>query len=168
LLAALGVAVLVIALIALRHPNRGAVHAGAATTTPSRHTESVVSSPTPSPSSSRTTPSSSPKPKPRSTPPPTPQTVPKLPLVVLNNTTITGLAAQAAERFRTGGWPVTSVGNLQNVIISTCAYYDPSVPDARASARELQREYPTIKRVEPKFPELPPGPIVVVLTPDYS
>ncbi len=51
-----------------------------------------------------------------------------VPLVVLNNTTIKGLATQAAARFESGGWKVTSSGNLTNEIISTCAYYDASRP----------------------------------------
>jgi hypothetical protein len=52
--------------------------------------------------------------------------------------------------------------------VSTCAYYDDSDPGAKAAAQALQAQYPTIKRVEPKFPQLPSGPVVVVLTPDYS
>ena len=92
----------------------------------------------------------------------------QVPLVVLNNTTTTGLAGQAAHRFESAGWKVSSVGNLTNDIISTCAYYDPSVANAKAAAKALKHEFPTIKRVRPKFPQLPPGPIVVVLTPDYA
>jgi hypothetical protein len=92
----------------------------------------------------------------------------RVPLVVLNNTTITGLADQAAQRFRLSGWRVTSVGNLVNDILSTCAYYDPADPNAEAAANMLKQEFPTIKRVRPKFPQLPAGPIVVVLTPDYA
>jgi hypothetical protein len=91
-----------------------------------------------------------------------------VPLVVLNNTTIHGLAAEAAQRFETGGWTVTSSGNLTNEILSTCAYYDDSDPQAKSAAEALMAQYPTIKRVQPKFPELPAGPVVVVLTPDYS
>jgi hypothetical protein len=63
---------------------------------------------------------------------------------------------------------VSSFGNYQNDILSTCAYYDPGVPGAQQAAQALQQQYPTIKRVQPKFAELPAGPIVVVLTPDYS
>ncbi len=92
----------------------------------------------------------------------------ELPLVVLNNTTVPGLAAQAAASFRTGGWTVTSEGNYQNSIPSTCAYFDPSVAGAQAAARALQAQFPGIKRVQPKFPGLPAGPIVVILTPGYS
>ena len=91
-----------------------------------------------------------------------------VPLVVLNNTTIRGLAAQAADTFKAGGWTVTSTGNLTNDIVSTCAYYDPANYAAKAAALALQAQFPAIKRTEPKFAELPAGPIVVVLTPDYS
>jgi hypothetical protein len=90
------------------------------------------------------------------------------PLVVLNNSLISGLAGQASQRFQAAGWTVSSVGNLQNDIISTCAYFDPNDPAAKPAAKALQREFPTIKRVRPKFPQLPAGPVVVVLTSDYS
>jgi hypothetical protein len=91
-----------------------------------------------------------------------------VPLVVLNNSTVTNLARQAAQRFESGGWTVTHFANYQNNIISTCAYYDANDAQARSAAEALQQQYPTIKRVQPKFPELPSGPVVVVLTGDYS
>jgi hypothetical protein len=94
--------------------------------------------------------------------------VKSVPLIVLNNTTVNGLAAQAAQRFESGGWTVTRYGNLTNDILSTCAYYDPTNPQAQAAAEALQAQFPTIKRVEPKFVGLPDGPVVVVLTPGYS
>jgi hypothetical protein len=58
-------------------------------------------------------------------------------------------------------------GNLTNDIISTCAYYDPDVSGAKAAAQALRTQFPVIQRVQPKFAELPSGPVVVVLTPDY-
>jgi hypothetical protein len=94
--------------------------------------------------------------------------VKSVPLIVLNNTTVSGLAKQAAQQFESGGWTVTRSDNYQNEILSTCAYYDPAVPHAKAAAEALQAQYPAIRRVKPKFPELPAGPVVVVLTPDYS
>lgn len=91
------------------------------------------------------------------------------PLVVLNNTTVTGLAKQAADTFRQGGWTVTRYDNYTNDILSTCAYYDPSVAGAQAAATALRAQFPAIKRVEPQFAELAAynSPIVVILTPDY-
>ena len=92
-----------------------------------------------------------------------------VPLVVLNNSGTPGLARGAAQRFESGGWTVSDFDNLPNQnIISTCAYYDPSVSNAKAAAEAVQRQYPTIKRVKEKFAELPAGPVVVVLTSDYS
>ena len=91
-------------------------------------------------------------------------------LVVLNNTTITGLANQAKRTFERGGWTVTAANNYQNDILSTCAYYDPSVAGAKAAAEALQQQFPGIKRVEPQFAELASwhSPIVVILTPDWT
>jgi hypothetical protein len=91
-----------------------------------------------------------------------------VPLVVLNNTSTPGLAAAAAHRFQAGGWTVRSTGNLVNDIISTCAYYDPASKGAQAAAEALRAQFPAIKRVEPRFPELPSAPVVVVLTADYA
>jgi hypothetical protein len=145
-------AVLGIAIYALGHPSGSDTAAGTPTHTPSR------------------TPSKSPSPtrRPSSPPPSSPNAFGKLPLVVLNNSTIQGLAEQARASFTAGGWQVTRVGNLQNDIISTCAYYDPSAPGAQQAAQALMQQFPTIRRTAPKFAELPPGPIVVVLTSDYA
>ncbi len=91
-----------------------------------------------------------------------------VPLIVLNNTNRNGLAETAAASFRAGGWTVTSTGNLNNSILSTCAYYDTSDPADHVAAAALQAQFPAIKRIEPKFSGLPAGPVIVVLTTDYS
>ncbi len=91
----------------------------------------------------------------------------KLPLIVLNNTSDTP-ASVAADRFRQAGWTVSDVSTFTGGILSTAAYYDPDVAGAEAAATELQRQFPAIHRVKPKFDGLPDGPIVVVLTSDYS
>ncbi|MHA3701990.1 LytR C-terminal domain-containing protein [Jatrophihabitans sp. YIM 134969] len=90
------------------------------------------------------------------------------PLVVLNNTRQVGLAQQAAATFTQGGWKVSDTGNLDQDILSTCAYYDPSVPGAQAAAEALMQQFPAIKRTKEKFGALPAGPVVVVLTADYT
>ncbi|MDQ2750400.1 MAG: LytR C-terminal domain-containing protein [Actinomycetota bacterium] len=159
-LAIVGVGVLVIAVIALRSPNgHGKVAAEGTTATKSAAKSAAKSAPK---STFTSVPARTPS-APTSEPPAT-----RLPLVVLNNTTIVGLADQAKARFQAGGWTVTSTDTLTNDIASTCAYFDPSVAGAEATARALQAQFPTIKRVAPKFAELPPGPVVVVLTSDYS
>jgi hypothetical protein len=167
-LAVLGAAVLVVALIALRDPNGGKDPA-AGTQVAGPSTSHVSSSPAPSPTKTpsthaSTTPAGSSTPA-GSTPLPT-----KTTLVVLNNTTTTGLAQQAAARFTAGGWTVSKYANYTNDIISTCAYYDPNVPGAQSAALTLQSQYPTIRRVQPQFTELAVynSPIVVILTSDYS
>ncbi|MFL6161296.1 MAG: LytR C-terminal domain-containing protein [Jatrophihabitantaceae bacterium] len=91
----------------------------------------------------------------------------KLPLIVLNNTSDTP-AGVAADRFRNAGWTVTDISTFDGDILSTAAYFDPEVAGASAAATELQREFPAIQRVKPKFQGLPEGPVVVVLTSDYS
>ena len=91
-----------------------------------------------------------------------------MPLVVLNNTTTPGLAGVAAQRFKAGGWTVSDTGNLTNDIASTCAYFEAGNTQAEAAAKALQAQFPAIKRVREKFPDCPAGPVVVVLTPDYS
>ncbi len=165
LLAILGVVVAVIAVIALHQPK-------------GREAAKVISSAvahssaTPSPSASATSsaPSSS---APRSSTAASTAAVPatgvkSVPLVVLNSTNQTGLALAAAKVFQAGGWTVTSSGNIDNDILSTCAYYDPSDPQNLISATALMVQFPAIKRVKEKFTGLPPGPIVVVLTKDYT
>jgi len=91
----------------------------------------------------------------------------KLPLIVLNNTSDTP-AGVAADRFRQAGWTVTDISTFEGAILSTAAYYDPNVSGADSAAQELQQQFPAIHRVKPKFDGLPEGPIVVVLTSDYS
>jgi hypothetical protein len=168
LLAALGIVVLVIAIIALREPNGHQAALRTSAVADSSSTGSSTPSSTP-PASSASSTSSSPVASPTSASA-TASTDPlkAIPLIVLNNTNKTGLADTAAGRFRAGGWTVTSTGNLVNNIASTVAYYDPSVASAQAAATELQAQFPAIKRVVAKFSGLPAGPIIVVLTSDYS
>jgi hypothetical protein len=92
----------------------------------------------------------------------------QVPLIVLNNTSTTGLAAGAEARFEANGWTVTHIDTLRDDIASTCAYYDPASPGAKEAAEELQAEFPAITRVAPRFAQLPQGPVVVVLTWDYK
>lgn len=161
--------VLVVAIIALRGSNGHTVQAGTQVPSGSR-APAVSSSPGASTASGPAGGQSSSGTSGRTSGSPPPAAAAKQPLVVLNNTTITGLAEQASERFEAGGWTVTKYDNYQNDILSTCAYYDPDDAGAKAAARALQRQFPTIKRVEPQFAELAVwhSPIVVILMPDYS
>jgi LytR cell envelope-related transcriptional attenuator len=92
------------------------------------------------------------------------------PLTVLNNDYANRpeLAAQAAEQFHAAGWTVSSTDeHYVNDIVSSVAYYDPAVKGTRRAALALQKQFPAIKRVAPRFAELPAGPVVVALTSDY-
>ena len=154
-LAVIGVAVAAVAVIALRHPNGRQARPVSLPTT-----ATVTATPTPSsgaPSGQSSTPGSTGS-----------AGTHAVPLIVLNNTSTVGLGETSRQRFEAAGWTVTSVGTISNDIISTCAYYDPSDPANEQAASRLQQEFPAIKRVREKFPELPAGPIVVVLTTDYS
>lgn len=155
-------------IIALIHPRQHSTAAGAPTHTPSPTTSLSTGATGSAPGSHAPTTGGSSAPSTSSAS--SPAAVAKKPLVVLNNTTITGLAAQAAREFETGGWTVTDYANYQNDIISTCAYYDPDVPGAKQAAQALQRQFPAIKRVKPQFSELGAydSPIVVILDSDFA
>jgi hypothetical protein len=164
LVVCLGIVVLVVALFALREP-KGHVTAAQSSGDPSnvaKHSQSASTSTSPKPHPSSHVASSS------------QHAAHPIALIVLNDSPTPGLAAQAANRFQTGGWTITMWGKYQNDIASTCAYYDPNAAGAKTAAEALQAQYPTIKRVEPRFTSdagaqpLPAGPVVVVLTSDYS
>lgn len=167
---------LIVAFFALRNPKHATSEAGSDTraVTPSTSTSRSATKPSssPSPTTSKTS-------KTSTHPPPSHSTkstaVASLPLIVVNDTPTANLARDAASRFQGGGWNVTTYDeNYSNVISSTAAYYDPSVAGAKTAAEALQHQYPTIKRVVPRFAPagggdpLPAGPVVVVLTSDYS
>ncbi|SDI96582.1 LytR cell envelope-related transcriptional attenuator [Frankineae bacterium MT45] len=177
LLALIGVAAAAVAIVALHHPNGRSVavakesivtdSAGnevatdtvsATTTSRAAPTSAAQSSSSPATSDSASASSGT-----------TTLTNSKsIPLIVLNNTTQTDLAQTARSQFVAGGWTVSSVGNLTNNIASTVVYYDPSDPANEAAAKALQAQFPVIKRVKEKFDGLPSGPLIVVLTPDYT
>jgi len=159
-LSVLGVVVAVVALVALRHPNGRQAKAVALGTSTVTATATSTRTQTAQPSThAPTSPHKSGS---------TSAAAHPIPLVVLNSTSTSGLAGTAKQRFEAAGWTVTSTGNIQNDILSTCAYYDPNDPANQQAALELQQRFPAIKRVKERFPELPAGPIVVVLTSDYS
>ena len=163
-LALLGVVVAVVAVVALRHPNGRQAHPVALRTMSTTTVTATPSVPTPS-SSSAASPSA---PATSTDATSTDAASRAVPLVVLNSTATQGLAETAGQRFQSGGWTVTWTGNITNDILSTCAYYDPGDPANERAALQLQQQFPEIKRVKEKFAELPPGPIIVVLTTDYS
>jgi uncharacterized iron-regulated membrane protein len=156
---ALGLVVAVVAVVALQHPDGwSAGQPAAATVAPAAGHTSQASSPAPmtSASSHRSTASAAAPPSVR------------LPLVVVNSTGRLGLAAAAADTFRSGGWTVSLLANYAGPVASSCAYYDPAVQHAQDAALGLQRQFPAIRRVAARFDPLPAGPVVVVLADDYA
>jgi hypothetical protein len=172
-LALLGIAVAVLAVVALGQPDGH--RAAKAVTTPASASGSLSSEVTASRSASASTSAGTSGSATKSDTTAASSTastpvvnVKAIPLVVLNATSRTGLAASAAHTFEAGGWTVTSAGNIVNDIVSTCAYYDPSDPRNQVAAQALMTQFPAIKRIKEKFSGLPAGPVVVVLTTDYS
>jgi hypothetical protein len=155
LLVVVGVAVAALAVTALNHPNGRLAAKASQSISSSSAASRPASSPKPSPSHSQVSATSSTAGSGR------------LPLVVLNNTSPVS-ASTAAQRFEQGGWTVTDTNTFDGSILSTAVYYDPDVSGAQAAAEALQQQFPAIKRVKAKFDGLPAGPIVVVLTSDYS
>ncbi len=89
------------------------------------------------------------------------------PLTVLNNSTVTGLGAASAARFREAGWTVADVGAVSGRYRHTTVHYEPGQLDA---ALELMRQFPSITVMEPRsrYPDLPGRGLTVVVTQDFA
>ena len=91
-----------------------------------------------------------------------------VPVRVLNNSTIKGLAAKAADDLRADGWQVGEIGNYSATNLpETTVFYRPGT-DEEAAARELASAFGL--EVQPRIDTLadqPPG-VIVVVTSDYA
>jgi hypothetical protein len=108
-----------------------------------------------------------PEPEPVPEPEPAAQVEPPsvvVPVLVLNNSRIPGLAERTAREFEAAGWPVSDTGSLRGRIRATTVYYPPG---QQASAQELARLFPGIQRVLPRLENLPGSGLTVVVTRDY-
>lgn len=98
---------------------------------------------------------------------PTPGPEKSVPVRVYNNSTIKGLAAEAAEDLAAAGWTVAEVGNYSaGRIPTTTVYYTPGTAE-EAAARALGEEFGM--RVEDRFDgirDANPG-VIVIVTNDY-
>ena len=92
----------------------------------------------------------------------------RVPVRVYNNSTIPGLAAEAAEQFRRAGWTIEQVGNYPFGIIPTSTvYFRPGTLEEPAAAA-LGSEFGL--RVLPRFAGLAdasPG-LIVIVTNDFQ
>ena len=85
-------------------------------------------------------------------------------VVVLNQTRRGGLAASVAELLRGKGWEVPATGNFRGEVPATTVYY----PDgAEAQARLAAAGLPTEPRIRPRFGNLSPSRLTVVVTDSY-
>lgn len=88
-----------------------------------------------------------------------------MPVLVLNNSRIDGLAARAAAEFEDGGWPVRDTGSLRGRIRATTVYYEPGQQDV---ARAFAERFPQVVRVLPRLTGLPGQGLTVVVTRDIA
>jgi LytR cell envelope-related transcriptional attenuator len=171
LLALAGIALLVVGLLALDGSDEtppGAAPAPAPTSTAST-APTGTASPSVSPSPSPTTGAAATIPT-ATTGPGSPPPVTRVPLTVLNNSTIAGLADRAAAAAERRGWRVAQVGNFAGRLPATTVYYTPGNAAEERAARELAAEFPQIGQVLARYAGLPPTPagIVLVVTRDWS
>lgn len=85
-------------------------------------------------------------------------------VVVLNQTSRTGLAAQVADQLRGQGWTVAAVGNFRGVVPATTVYYPAGTEDV---ASVLADDLPTPPRTKPRFGNLSETRLTVVVTDNY-
>lgn len=112
-------------------------------------------------------PAPAPAPAPPAPPAPAPvAAAPELvPVLVLNNSRISGLAERAADRFEDAGWPVRDTGSLRGRIRATTIYYPPGQEDV---ARQFAARFPEVQRVLPRLANLPGEGLTVVVTRDIT
>ncbi len=92
----------------------------------------------------------------------------KAPVRVYNNSTIKGLAARAADDFRTDGWTVDAVANYPYGTIPTSTVYFRPGTSEQSAAEAMGKAFGM--RVEPRFVGLDdasPG-LIAIVTNDYQ
>ncbi len=102
--------------------------------------------------------------KPTSTPKPTKTKTPPVaretPVVVLNQTSITGLAARTGASLKAKGWTIAGVGNWRGNVVATTVYYGPGHADeAKLLARDLGAN-----RVLPRVTGMRVDRLTIILT----
>jgi hypothetical protein len=164
LAAVAGVVLVIVAFLIFRGGDEG----GTPTVLPPTQTASPTPSGQPSPTPSATPsprPSATATTRPSATQAPAPVQAPVLPVTVLNNSRVKGLAATWARRLNAGGWPTHVVGNYSGgVIAETTVYY---APGQLASAKRLAQQF-GFDRVLPRFSGLPGSGLTLVLTRDAA
>ncbi|CAO5247407.1 LytR C-terminal domain-containing protein [Frankia sp. AgKG'84/4] len=148
----------------LRTPD-GAVPGSTRSATPSASPRPRPSSPSPSP----TRPAEKPPPSPAAPPAAEPRPpVPAVPVVVLNDSRIQGLAESAARQLTAAGFTVARTGpyrSTYNVPVPT-VFYDEAHRDA---AQALMDTVPGIKKITPRSQTkiVTNDPLILVVTRDF-
>ncbi|MDQ1532105.1 MAG: hypothetical protein QOE37_2230, partial [Microbacteriaceae bacterium] len=96
----------------------------------------------------------------------------RVPITVLNSTTVNGLAGKAAKAFIAKGWQAPSVGAYKGGdIASSTVYFAQGDEKQRQAAVQLADMFPKLTGPAPRFFQLPAGVtapgLVVVLTGDW-
>ncbi|CAJ65319.1 MULTISPECIES: LytR C-terminal domain-containing protein [Frankia] len=137
----------------------------------SAHRTTPAASPTRRPSPAATTPPAERPPSPTPAPPPAAQShrpTVTAPVVVLNNSRVSGLAEVAAGRVEAAGFTVERTGNFQsvyNVPVSTVFYDD----DDAAAAQALKDAVPGIEKIVPRSQTriVSTDTLILVITRDF-
>ncbi|MCM6777398.1 LytR C-terminal domain-containing protein [Nocardia sp. CDC159] len=127
-------------------------------------TTTVAPPPVTSPAAAPTTTVAPTTAPPTTTPPPPPAGPDKsVPVRVLNNGTIAGLAARTGNQLSAAGWNVVETANYPNGVIAKSTVFYGNSPQEQAAAKAIAAELGV--SAEPRFAGLadaPPGVIVIV------
>jgi murein DD-endopeptidase MepM/ murein hydrolase activator NlpD len=96
----------------------------------------------------------------------------KVPITVLNETSVTGLAAKLSSTFGGGGWPTTGVGAYKgNDVAASTVYFTQGDENQRQAAVALVTQFPQLSGPVPRFFDVPGNPnpgLVVVAAGDWK
>lgn len=92
-----------------------------------------------------------------------------LPVTVLNNSAVNGLAARVAAVFEASGWPIRDLRNYTETRRpATTAFFTPGNAAEQAAAVALVAQFPQIAGgVEPRFPGLDGVGVTVTVVGDW-
>jgi hypothetical protein len=104
---------------------------------------------------------------------PTPTAPVRVPITVLNATTITGLAAKGASSFGASGWQAPSTGAYQGPpVAASTVFFTEGNENQRQAAVQLVNKFPQLQGPTPRFFDVPAGVaapgLVVVMTGDWK
>ncbi len=98
------------------------------------------------------------------TPTPTPAPVEMVPVIVLNQTSVSGLAAAFQAQLEAGGWTVAGIDDFRGNVPATTVYFPPGL---RPVAKALMAQFPEIGRIRPAFPGISTTQLTVILSKDF-